>query len=192
VSAAALGALLAAQSAAIGGLLRPGMQLVYESGGVESPWTIDSVTRDTSLGGRTGCVRLRLRTSAGQATSDTRAHCADSATMFTWDERRGELRPARPLRPGATLELPQRDGGSVRFETGPGTTVEQIGALAVEVLPTTVTTRDSAGHVLRRLRERFALGLATATGGVFELPDAAGPNGWRTVRQFALVAIRSP
>ena len=177
------------RTATLGALLQPGMELVYSSGGTETPWSIDSVARDTTLGGRSGCLRLRLRLSPAQAVADTRAYCADSATMTTWDERAAQHRPARPLSPGAVLELPQREGAMARFETGVWA-VEQVSGIAIDVLPTTVTTRDSTGRVVRRLRERFAPALATATGGVFEVPDDAAPAGWRALRAFELVAIR--
>jgi hypothetical protein len=179
------------QSQSIGVLLRPGTQLVYSSGGVEAVWTIDTVSRDTTLAGRPGCFRMRLRTSPTQSVPDTRAHCADSTMMLSWDDRTAQLRPSRPLRAGMVLELPYRGGGSVRFETGLPK-VERIGAISIDVIPTTITTRDSTGRLVRRLRERFAVGLATATGGVFEDPDASAPGGWKTTRSFELIAIRTP
>ena len=181
--------------------LRPGMALVYSSDGVESPpWAIDSVQRLVSVGPHEGCVRIRLRTSPAQAVPDTRQHCVDGATMMNWDERAGTLRPARPLGARAVLEIPQANGGRVRYETG-DLSVEQIPhqrgptttlPTAVGVLPTTVTTFDSAGRIVRRLRERFSITLATATGGVFEIPDSTQAGGWRVQRRFELVAIRQP
>lgn len=188
-------------SAEFASLLQPGMQLVYASEGVESPpWTIDSVTRELTFGARTGCVRIRLRTSPTQATPETRSHCVDSSTMYNWDDRSSTLRPARPVRPGASLDIQQASGGRNRFETG-ATSVERIrleqlstretvAPIAVEVIATSVTTTDSSGKVVRRLRERFSIALATATGGVFEVPDSTQAGGWRTVRAFDLVAIR--
>ena len=181
-------------------LLQPGMQLVYASDGVESPpWTIDSVTRHVTLGTRSDCVRLQLRTSPTQAAPETRQHCVDGSTMMNWDQRSGASRPARPLSARAQLEIVQANGGRVRYETGDAA-VERItigqaatGApTALDVLPTTVTTLDSTGKVVRRLRERFSIALATATGGVFEVPDSTQSNGWRVVRRFELMAIRLP
>jgi hypothetical protein len=174
----------------IGARLLPTMQLIYASGGVESAWTVDSVARDTTLGGRSPCVRIRLRTRS-EGAPETRAYCTDSTMMFTWDDRTQQLRASRPLSAGGALELPQRDGGQVRFESA-ASTVEQIGTQSLEVIPTTVTTRDSTGTIVRRLRERFSVGLATATGGVFEVPDSSQAGGWRTVRSFEMTAIRIP
>lgn len=174
----------------IGARLLPGMQLVYSSEGVQNAWTVDTVATDTTLGGRSPCVRIRLRTRS-EGPPETRAYCTDSTTMFTWDERSGQHRPSRPLSAGGALELRQRDNGNALFESAVSM-VEQIGAVSLEVIPTTVTTRDSTGRIVRRLRERFSVGLATATGGVFEVPDSSQPRGWRTVRRFELVAIRMP
>ena len=189
----------------IGSLLVPGMQLVYASDGVPSPpWTIDSVVRFAAEGrpGRApmGCVRIRLRISPTQA-SEARVHCLDSTTMVNLDERSGQSRPARPLLPGMSLELRQANGGLVSFETSKDAvdqipfdnpSAEESPLWAMDVLPTTVTTRDSTGTVVRRLRERFSVGLATATGGVFEVPDSTQATEWRTVRRFELVQIRKP
>ena len=62
----------------------------------------------------------------------------------------------------------------------------------LHVVPTTVTTRDTTGRVLRRLRERFAVSLGTAVGGVFEVPDSSQAGGWRVEREFELVRIVRP
>ena len=77
----------------------------------------------------------------------------------------------------------------MRYETG-AVAEEVIGGLRIAVVATTVTTIDSSGRPKRRLRERYAIGLATATGGVFEVPDATAPDGWRAEQAFELRAIR--
>ena len=188
-----------AQTPRVGFHLRPGMQLIYSSDESESPpWIIDSLSA-WATAGRHNCLRIRLRASPN-ANLETRSHCTDSATMFNWDERAGVLRPARPLRPGASLEVRQASGTMARFETGAIDTEQipiRVGAnttstLPVEILETVVTTTDSTGRVVRRLRERFSAGLATATGGVFEVPDTTQQTGWRVVRRFELIAIRMP
>ena len=119
--------------------------------------------------------------------------------MTTRDARSGMARPARPLGARASLEVAQPNGGRVRYETGDVAeeriNVEVSGTVMpndIPVLPTTVTTFDSTGKVVRRLRERFSIGLATATGGAFEVPDSTQTGGWRVVRRFELVAIRLP
>ena len=173
----------------IGGMLRPGMQLVYESGGVQTSWVIDSVAHDTTLGVRTGCVRIRLRTSPDQTVVETRAYCADSAMLLTWDGATRVHRPSRLLQPNSSLRLPERLGGAVAYTTG-ASGHERIGTLTVRIIPTTVLSRDFTGRVTRRLRERFSIGLATATGGIFEVPDSTVEGGRTVVQKFELVTIR--
>jgi hypothetical protein len=53
-----------------------------------------------------------------------------------------------------------------------------------------VTTFDAAGRPKRRLRERYAPSLTTATGGRFELPDSSRAGEWRGQRSFELREIR--
>jgi hypothetical protein len=181
-------------------MLQSGTQLVYSSDGAESPpWMIDSVVRDVSTGDRSGCVRIRLRLNPAQPTADTRVHCVDSLTMLNWDARAGVARPARPLGANAQLDLPQANGVRNRFETAkPAVERLQVvrgssrDSVTIDVIPTTMTTYDSTGKAIRRLRERFSIALATATGGVFEVPDSTQPGGWRVNRTFDLVLIRQP
>lgn len=175
----------------LGGRLAAGTQLVYSSGGVETPWRIDSIAADTIIAGRPGCVRLRLRLSPTQRDATTRAFCAAGETLFLWDERAGTLRVARPIAGGRSMDVSQAAGGSTRYETDAPAT-DTIDGMAFNVIPTTVTTRDSVGRTVRRLRERFSVELLTATGGVFEVPDSTQPGGWREERRFALVGIRIP
>jgi hypothetical protein len=201
-SAVALATLTQGDRPALASMLQPGMQLVYASDGVESPpWVIDSVVREVSVGGRSGCVRLRLRINPSQPNAEMRVHCSDESMMLNGDERTNTVRSARPLGDGALLELRQSNGTLVRFETSQQSTerVRTAGAAGaardsamIVVLPTTVTTFDSTGKAIRRLRERFSIGLATATGGVFEVADSTQPGGWRVSRKFDLVAIRYP
>jgi hypothetical protein len=88
-----------------------------------------------------------------------------------------------------SLELPRAAGGLVRYETGQRM-VDTISGRPFDVLPTTVTTIDSTGRAIRRLRERYALALTTAVHGVFETVDSTATSGWRVTQEFQLVAIR--
>jgi hypothetical protein len=169
----------------LGRLLAPGMQLVYRSGGVDTPWQIDSVEHNTAVAGRTGCVRLSLRMSPTQRVSERRVHCTDGITMTTWDSASRQHRPARPLG-GRRLDVPRAARGVVRFDAE-AVQSDTVSGIPLRVVPTTVTTIDASGRVIRRLRERFAIELATATYGVFEVPDSSG---WRIEREFRLVAVR--
>jgi hypothetical protein len=190
---------LQGQRPVLASMLEQGMQLVYSSDGQSSPpWTIDSIVRDVSIGDHAGCIRIRLRLNPAQPTADTRIHCVDSLTMLNWDTRAGAIRPARPLGENAQLDIRQNGGRNgfattqptverVRVERGPA-----IDTVSVDVVPTTVTTFDSSGKAVRRLRERFSVALATATGGVFEVADSTVPGGWRTTQVFNLALIRLP
>ena len=170
-----------------GQLLSPGTQLVYSSGGRENPpWIVEAIVRDTTLGGIASCSVIHLRTSPTQQAPEVRAQCQRGDTLFAWDAASLAHRPLRPLGPAMSLEVRGRAGTTSTFETG-ARGVERIGAYEVPVIPTVVTTRDSAGRIVRRLRERFSIGLATATGGTFEVPDSASSQGWRTERAFELI-----
>ena len=87
------------------------------------------------------------------------------------------------------LTINRPNGDTVLYETG-AASEETIGTLRIPVIATVVTTRGSDGRPKRRLRERYAISLATATGGVFEVPDPAAPTGWRTEQAFELREIR--
>lgn len=172
-----------------GSMLRPGTQFIYVVGNTETVWTIDSIAHDAAFGGRRDCVRMRLRLSPEQPEGEVRAFCADSAMMYAWNDSAQKLTAIRPLSAGGVLELPGRGGNTVRFEAG-APVVERISGFEVTVIPTVVTTRDATGRVTHRLRERFSLGLATATGGVFEVPDPEKPGDWKRQTRFEIAYVR--
>jgi hypothetical protein len=170
--------------------LRPGMQLVYASAGSDqAPWVIDVVERGLALKGDADCAKLGIRRRAGQTEADESRLCVDRETLYAWDAKASGWIPQRPVGPNMQLTLPRPNGDTMRYETG-ALSDETIGAMQVQVVATTVTTLDSAGAPKRRLRERYAVALATATGGIFEVPDAAASTGWRTEQVFELRAIR--
>ena len=169
-----------------GAMLMPGTMLIYSSGGVETPWTMDSVAVDTTLAGRSGCTRLKLRLSPA-ARQTTRAFCADSVMLWTWNDSTQTLRESRPLREGGTFSVSSPRGTTV-YETGTPTT-EKIGGVEVWVIPTTVWTRDGSGRVIRKLTENYALGLLTATRGTFEIPDSTRAGQWIVQQRFELIGI---
>ena len=170
--------------------LRPGMQLVYASAGRDqAPWVIDVVERGLALKGDADCAKLGIRRRADQTEADESRLCVESQTLYAWDVTARDWVAQRPVGPLMQLTFPRPNGDRVRYETG-ALAEEVIGAHRVEVVITTVTTTDSSGQPKRRRRERFAIGLATATGGVFEVPDAAAPAGWRAEQVFELRAIR--
>jgi hypothetical protein len=164
--------------------LAPGATLRYVRDGAPQPvWTVDSVARGVAHGGRTGCARIRRRT-APAAPSESLLLCVAGDTLLAWDARTGAWRASRPL--GALTLVMPRSGGAVRMDGG-APVIEQVGRRSYRVVPTVVTTLDSAGRPVRRLRERYAPALATATGGVFEVRDSTGE--WRREAGFELAGV---
>jgi hypothetical protein len=176
------------EPASLASLLRAGTELVYESGDTQQHWVVEALEQPASIAGLTQCVRMDLRRAPTPARPESRAWCVQDLRLKSWNDSSLELTPLRPVGPDMTLELPL-EKGTVRYETG-GLERDTIGDMIIDVVPTTVTTLDSAGRTVRRLRERYALGLATATRGTFEEPDSVQPGSWRTTQQFRLVAVR--
>ena len=174
----------------LGGDLRSGMELVYASNGrPQPPWSIDSALTGLVLDGRSGCARILLRRRPSPAPAEETRHCTSGDTLFAWNPRDSVWRPQRPIGSGMILSFLRAGGDTVRYETirmGE----EVISGRRIRVVETTVTTVDSLGRPKRRLRERYAPSLATATGGVFEVPDPSSPGGWRTEQEFELSVIR--
>jgi hypothetical protein len=192
-SAAALGIALqlgAAGNPGIGSDLRAGMQLVYAADGRDQPaWTVDAVDRAAGLKENADCARVRIRRQAGQTEAPEERLCVERDTLHAWNAARSEWVAQRPVGEGMELSLARPNGDTVRYVTG-AVSEEAIGSRRLRVLATTVTTIDSAGQPKRRLTERYAVTLTTATGGRFEVPDASSPTGWRTEQAFELREIR--
>ena len=169
-----------------GSMLQPGTMLIYTSGGVETPWTIDSAAVDTTIAGRSGCTRLVLRL-APTRRQQTRAFCADSVMLWGWNDSTQSMIQLRPISPNGTLSISTRNGTTL-YEAGVPTT-EKIGGLNVWVIPTTVTTRDRNGRIVRRLTENFSTGLLTATRGTFEVPDSTRVGEMVVQQRFELIGI---
>jgi len=168
------------------------MTLTYGSGGRDQPpWTVDSVHRALSLGGRSGCTRIFLRMRPDQPSAPPRVACRGGDTLFTWSVTASEWRAERPLGGGMTLRVPQPSGAMLDYATG------QLGDTTISghrfaFVHTTVVTSDAQGRVVRRLRERYAVALATALGGVFEVPDSATTGAWRESQRFDLIRVAIP
>ncbi len=178
---------MAQQPAAPGAGLAPGLELVYASGADTQPaWRVDSLAQGVAHEGRKGCARIVLRT--GAAAADARLLCRAGDTLLTWSPRVNRWVLQRPVGPGLTLEVARGAGGVTRVETT-ATGCDEVGAARVATVVTAIVTTDSTGRAVRRLRERYAPALATATWGVFEAPDGGS---WRVEREFTLVALRYP
>jgi len=159
--------------------LQAGMQLLYVSDGVEQePWVVDSVWLDAALMDRSACARVLLRRRPAQSPDDTRV-CVKSDTLFGWDARRATWVPQRPVGPNMVFRAQRANGDTVRYATS-GYAEELVSGIALRVLPTMIVTVDSLGRPKRRLEERYAIALVTATMGRFEVPDSSASAGWRT------------
>lgn len=172
-------------------LLVPGMHLSYSSNGqVGAPWRVESVQPDIELGGRSGCLRVVFAAGAPRPVPDVRVTCEEAGVLAAWDSVQKVWRPTRPVRAGGTLD--GRSGtNTVRYIVD-AESQDTVSGVVIRVLATQVITRDSTGKEIRRLRERYAPELGTATWGTFETPDAAAPGGWRVTQEFRLVAIKKP
>ena len=174
----------------IGGDLRAGMELVYASNGrPQPPWSIDSALTGLVLDEYRGCARILLRRRPSPAPAEETRHCISGDTLFAWNAPDSAWRPQRPIRPGMSMSFSRTGGDTVRYETVQAGE-EIISGRRIRVVETRITTVDSLGRPRRRLRERYAPGLATATGGRFEVPDASAPGGWRIEQEFELSVIR--
>ena len=175
-----------------GSALKAGATLTYGSGGREQPaWTIDSVHRDVALGGRTGCTRIHLRMRPDQPQPTVRVSCRGGDTLFAWNSAANVWRAERPLGAGMSLRVPQPTGSSLEYSTGQlGDTT--ISGHRVAFVHTTIVTNDAQGRPVRRLTERYAVSLATALGGLFEIPDSTTAGAWKENQRFELVRISIP
>jgi len=168
--------------------LSPGVQLHYTAGTqFTSPWIVDSVAVGVPLMPGADCARFTIR--RGEQAPNESRYCVLRDTMFVWDARRSAWTAQRPVGPRMTMVHARVGGDTVRYTTDT-LTFETISGVRVPVLPTTVLTLDSLGKPRRRLRERYALSLATATGGVFEAAD--GNGGWRPEQIFELQRLVRP
>lgn len=186
----AAGLLGAREGARLASGLQAGMQLVYESEGEQQPpWSIDSVRLGATLREGSECAVVHLRRRPDQSPPEESRLCLANDTLYRWDTKRGDWTILRPVGPRMSWTSSQPGGDVVRYETGE-TAKEEVSGLTVPVVHTTVTTTDSAGHPKRRLRERYALSLTTATGGTFDVPDSSRAGEWRSERSFELREIR--
>lgn len=170
--------------------LRAGMTLVYESNSQRQlPWSIEAVAPATKQRPNADCIHLRIRRQPAPAPADEADSCIDNDVLYRWDVTRDAWIAERPVGVGMELTVARAAGGEVRYVTG-AMREEQIGARTLPVVDTIITTTDASGTPVRRLRERYAVTLATATGGRFEVPDVTLPSGWRLEQAFELREIR--
>ena len=174
---------LFAQSPPLGGDLSVGTRLTYASASGEQPaWRVDSLVRGLAHEGRTGCVFVRF------APTDARTVCAAGDTLVAWSPTARRWAPSRTIGANSSLEIRQASGARIVYTTGALET-DTISSRAIAVVVTRVSTFDSTGREVRRLDERYAPGLLTATMGVFAVPDSASQGGWKASRTFRLVRM---
>ena len=135
------------------------------------------------------CAVVHLRRRLDQSPPEESRLCLANDTLYRWEAKRADWTIMRPVGPGMSGTSRQPSGDVVRYETGEPAE-EKISGRAIPIVHTTVTTFDSAGRPRRRLRERYALSLATATGGTFEMPNSGRAGEWLSQRRFELREIR--
>ena len=171
-----------------GAQLVTGMELVYASGGSEiAPWVVEG-RRDTTVAGAR-CSIVSMKTNPAQPT-ERRFTCLSHDSLLVFDPGAVNLRLLRPV--GSSMKAEIRGRATIATYETATAHADTVSGVVVDVVPTVVTTRDTTGRVLRRLRERYAVGLGTAVGGIFEVPDSSLAGGWRTEREFELVRIVRP
>ena len=183
-----LSLLQAAAATPPGSALRPGMALVYESEGKAQPaWMVIAVIANAPLKDGAACAVVQIRRSPAAA-PEVRL-CIESGILLQWNDADKAWQAQRPVSGGRTLTLPRPNGETIVYETGEPSQVT-IGDRVLPVIPTTVTTMDASGRPIRRLRERYALSLTTATDGEFEVADTSATSGFRTTQSFVLREIK--
>jgi hypothetical protein len=168
--------------------LSAGMQLVYVSDGrTQSPWVVDSVQVGQQLRPGADCASLQISRRPSDPRPDRSKLCLAGDTLYRWSHSAWEV--FRPVGPDMDLTLLKSNGDSVRYETE-ALGEDMISGTAVQVVSTTVTTVDGRGNPRLRVRERYAVTLATATSGTFESPDPSGPGRWTARHKFELKSMR--
>jgi hypothetical protein len=88
-----------------------------------------------------------------------------------------------------TVTIVKSNGDSVHYATG-ALGEDMISGNSIAVVNTTVTTVDGKGRPRLRVRERYAVTLATATSGTFESPAPDDPGRWLTQHKFVLKDLK--
>ena len=176
-----------------GSLLKQRMSLQYEAGTKRGePWMIDLVEMDRPHAGREHTSHIRIRKDGRSSAPEDLRLARDESQLLEFAASSSHWQPSRPLRPGQTLKVRDSKGPvTSRYETG-AYSLEQISGIIVTVLLITVTFLDAAGKPSRRLRERYSIGLATATGGVFETAEDSSPGQFKPTLKFELIEIKLP
>src|SRR4051812_17239225 len=166
------------------------MELVYTSNGAaQPPWTVQVVQPGAALKVNADCAVVRIRRQQDRVEAPEERLCVDHNVLQAWDANRAAWQPQRPIGAGMRLTLPRPNGDTLHYATST-INEEQINGFHLMIVNTTMTTIDASGQPTRRLIERYAASLTTATGGRFEVPDAKAPGNCRVEQQFELKEIR--
>ena len=178
------------QGSGLASRLTPGTQLFYVSDGREQPpWIVDSVQIGQPLKPGAECASLSLRRKPDDPKPERSRLCLASDTLYRWEKATGAWVISRPVGPDMAVTLVKTNGDSVRFETG-ARGEDMVSGNAIGVVSTTATTVDATGRPRLRVRERYAVSLATAISGTFEAPDPAARGLWILKHTFALKELR--
>ncbi len=189
---AAVGASLAPpqEPARLASQLGEGMQLIYESDGrSQRPLTVDSLAVGRPLRPGADCATLSLRKGPTDPKPERSRLCLAADTLYRWDAGRGSWSVFRPVGPDMELTIVRPNGDSVHYANG-ALGEDMISGTAIPVVSTTATTVDSRGRPRLRVRERYAVTLATATSGTFESPDPSAPGQWVARHTFVLRGLK--
>lgn len=173
-----------------GNLLREGMTLVYSANGKPGDrWKVEKILHDQEHAGQKGATLIQYAAAEPGVQPEIRWRRLVDSTLHTFDEETGEWSASRPVGPGITWEEKDPTGRvTARYATGAAGT-DRIGEREIPIVETTISFLDDQGQVSRRLRERYSLGLETATQGIFEVPDPATPGQWKPTLTFELIQI---
>ena len=180
----------AQEPARLASQLGEGMQLIYESDGrPQAALTVDSLGVGAPLRPGSDCATLSLRKGPTDPKPERNRLCLAADTLYRWDARRGSWSVLRPVGPDMTLTVVKANGDRVQYATG-ALGEDMISGTAIQVVSTTATTVDARGRPRLRVRERYAVTLATATSGTFESPDPSAPGQWVAQHTFVLKGLR--
>jgi hypothetical protein len=177
------------QGGTLASRLSEGAQLFYFTDGrAQPPWIVDSVRSGQALRPNADCASLTIRRSPSDRSPERSRLCVSGDTLYRLQPGK-DWAPSRPVGPDMTLTIVKPNGDSVLYETG-AMGEDLVSGNAIQVVSTTITTVDARGRPRFRVRERYAVSLATATGGLIENPDPGAAGQWVTKHNYSLKELK--